>query len=147
MIRSAKLGDEKAIFDLICALALFEKAPDEVINTVENLRKDLFEEPICEAIVVEENDIIVGFALFYVSYSTWRGKCLYLEDIYVLPEFRQQRFGQQLFDEVVSIAKKWKVKRMDWQVLDWNEGAINFYKKNEAHLDAEWINGRFFFND
>ncbi|MNU43753.1 Protease synthase and sporulation negative regulatory protein PAI 1 [compost metagenome] len=145
-IRNARLGDEEAIHSLICELALYEKAPDEVSNTVDQLRIDLFEDPVCEALVVEnEVQEVVGFALFYQSYSTWKGRCLYLEDFYVKPEFRRGGIGSVLFTKVVNIAKERGVKRMDWQVLDWNEPALAFYKKHDAILDGEWVNGRFFF--
>lgn len=145
IIRSAQKGDEQAIMELIRGLALYEKAPEEVVNTAEDLAVHLFEEQICNALVAEKDDFVVGFALFYTNYSTWKGKCLYLEDFYVLPEFRGSGIGSQLFDEVVKIAKDRGVKRMDWQVLDWNEPALNFYRKKQAVLDPEWINGRFFF--
>lgn len=145
MIRPAKQGDEHAIMSLIQALANYEKAPDEVVNTAENLGLHLFEEKICDALVVEKDEQIIGFALFYTNYSTWKGKCLYLEDFFILPEHRQGGIGSQLFDRVVEIAKKRGVKRMDWQVLDWNEPALNFYKKKNAVLDPEWVNGRLFF--
>lgn len=145
-IRTAVEGDEKAIYQLICDLAEYERAPNEVTNTSEALRVHLFDEKICEAIVIEYEDKIVGFALYYTSYSTWKGKCLYLEDFYVLPEMRGSGFGSKLFDEVVAIAKERDVKRMDWQVLDWNEPALEFYKKKNALLDGEWINGRLFFS-
>jgi GNAT superfamily N-acetyltransferase len=146
MIRPAKKGDEHAIMELIHGLALYEKAPEQVVNTAEDLGVHLFEEKICEAIVAEKDNQIVGFALYYTNYSTWKGKCLYLEDFYVLPELRGEGFGSILFDEVVSIARNRGVKRMDWQVLEWNEPAINFYKKKAAILDPEWINGRMFFD-
>ena len=144
-IRHAIVGDEAAIMELIRALALFEKAPHEVINTPENLKKHLFEEQICDAIVAEVANQIVGFALYYTSYSTWKGKCLYLEDLFVIPEYRKQGIGSELFDMVVQIAKEKQVKRMDWQVLDWNKPAIDFYRNKSAILDEEWINGRLFF--
>lgn len=144
-IRFAKLGDEKAIHELIVGLAIFEKAETEVINTPENLAKDLFEEKICHAFVAEIDTEIVGFALWYTSYSTWKGQCLYLEDFYVHPEYRDQKIGSKLFDKVVELAKSSGVKRMDWQVLDWNENAIEFYKRKNATLDGEWVNGRLFF--
>jgi GNAT superfamily N-acetyltransferase len=146
IIRAAKIGDEYGVFELIQALALYEKAPEQVTNTAENLKYDLFVNPICEAIVSEIDGKIVGFALWYTSYSTWKGRCLYLEDFYVLPEFRSQKIGSKLFDEVVKIAKEKGVKRMDWQVLEWNELALDFYKQKNALLDSEWINGRLFFN-
>lgn len=145
-IREAKLGDELGIFKLIQALALYEKAPEQVSNTSKNLANDLFVEKICSALVAEKNQEIVGFALWYTSYSTWKGKCLYLEDFFVLPEFRNFKIGSKLFDEVVKIAKKSGVKRMDWQVLEWNQLALDFYEKKNAVLDSEWINGRLFFD-
>lgn len=145
-IREAKLGDEKSIFDLIYALAVYEKAPEQVTNSAEQLRIDLFEDNVCSALVAEENGVIIGFSLYYISYSTWKGRCLYLEDFFVLPDKRREGIGQMLFDQTVSVAVKLGVKRMDWQVLDWNQTALNFYKKNNATLDREWINGRLFFD-
>ena len=144
-VRASKPGDEQSIYDLVKALAVYEKAPDEVINTPEQIAKDLFENEICYAYVAEDNNLIIGFALYYVSYSTWKGKSLYLEDLFVLPEFRKEGVGGLLFDEVVATAKRWNVKRMDWQILDWNEPALSFYKKKNAHLDSGWVNGRLFF--
>lgn len=144
-IRVAIHGDEQAIFELISELALYEKAPDQITNTAEQLAIDLFVDNICDAIVATYDDVIVGFALYYFSYSTWKGRCLYLEDFYVKESMRKLGIGQLLFDEVVSIAKTSKVKRMDWQVLEWNEPALKFYSKNDAILDGEWINGRIFF--
>ncbi len=144
-IRLAKKGDEQAIHKLIVGLAIFEKAESEVINTPENLAKDLFDEKICSAYVAEKDGKIVGFTLWYTSYSTWKGQCLYLEDFYVHPDYRGQRIGSLLFDKVVELAKTSGVKRMDWQVLDWNENAIEFYKRKNAVLDEEWLNGRLFF--
>lgn len=145
-IRVAKSGDEVAILGLIKELALYEKAPEQVTNTVEQLRIDLFEDKICSAIVAEENHEIIGFALYYISYSTWKGRCLYLEDFYVQEHKRQLGLGTLLFEEIVEIAKRLNVKRMDWQVLEWNQPAISFYEKHKAILDPEWINGRFFFD-
>ncbi len=146
LIREAKRGDEHAIMSLIHALAEYEKAPLEVVNTPEDLAIHLFDERICDALVVEtSSQLIVGFALYYTNYSTWKGKCLYLEDFYIQPEFRLKGIGSELFDRVVEVAKERKVKRMDWQVLEWNQPALEFYKKKKATLDPEWINGRLFF--
>lgn len=145
-IRPAERKDVAAIFDLIKELALYEKAPEQVTNTAFQLEIDLFDDKICHAIVAEEKNEIVGFALYYISYSTWKGRCLYLEDFYVKESNRQQGIGGILFEEIVSIAKTLQVKRMDWQVLEWNEPAIQFYKKNDAILDPEWLNGRLFFS-
>lgn len=144
-IRGAQKGDEMAIMQLIKALALYEKAPEQVSNTAEELGNHLFEERICDALVVEIDERIVGFALFYTNYSTWKGKCLYLEDFFVLSEFRRDGIGSKLFDAVVQVAHERGVRRMDWQVLEWNEPALNFYRKQNAVLDSEWINGRLFF--
>jgi GNAT superfamily N-acetyltransferase len=146
LIRQAKPGDETEIFNLIYALAVYEKAPEQVTNTPQQLARDLFEDKICSAIVAEEVNQIVGFSLYYISYSTWKGKCLYLEDFFVIPEMRKTGIGEQLFQKTVEIAKEMGVKRMDWQVLEWNEPALNFYRKQKAILDPEWINGRLFFD-
>ncbi len=146
MIRAAAVQDVPAIFSLIQELASYERAPEQVINTPEQLQIDLFEDKICTAIVAtNSSDEVIGFALYYISYSTWKGRCLYLEDFYVQEAERKQGHGQALFDEIVQIAKQMGVKRMDWQVLDWNHTALNFYRRNHATLDPEWINGRLFF--
>ena len=146
MIRTATRQDVTAIFQLIEELASFERAPEQVVNTPAQLEIDLFDDQICSAIVATNPDnTVVGFALYYISYSTWKGRCLYLEDFYVQESDRKQGYGQALFDEVVRTAKQMGVKRMDWQVLDWNHTALNFYRRNLATLDPEWINGRLFF--
>ena len=145
-IRAAKLGDEQAIFALIQELALYEKAPEQVNNTAEQLRIDLFQSFLCEAIVAENDKEIIGFALFYTAYSTWKGKILYLEDFYVKENHRNKGIGNMLFEKVVEIAKDKKVKRMDWQVLEWNALALRFYEKKEAELSSEWVNGRLYFD-
>ena len=145
-IREATRLDVKEILGLIQELADFEKAPNQVENTVEDLESDLFDSKCCEAIVCEMDNEIVAFALYYTSYSTWKGKCIYLEDLYVQPSYRKHGIGQILFDRVVEVAKRSKHRRMDWQVLDWNAPAIAFYEKNNAVLDSQWVNGRLFFN-
>lgn len=144
-IRKAKRGDEVQIMELIHGLAAFENEPDEVDNTAELLGKDLFDDQVCEAFVAEEGEQIIGFGLFYTSYSTWKGPCLYLEDLYVRESHRRLGVGGLLFDRLVETAKERNFARMDWQVLDWNEPAIDFYKKKGARLDVEWLNGRLFF--
>ncbi len=144
--RNAQKGDEEGIYALVRELAVYEKAPDSVINTPDALRRDMFEDRVCEAFVAVEENEIVGFALFYTSYSTWRGKCIYLEDLYVKPEFRGQKIGYELFKLVREEAVKRNYKRMDWQVLDWNEPAIKFYRQLGAELDGEWLNGRLYFD-
>lgn len=144
-IRKTKKGDETALLTLIQELAEYEKEPEAVINTAEQLAKDLFKDQICAGLVAELNGKTVGMAIYYTSYSTWKGRCLYLEDLYVQPEFRGTGIGKALFLKVKSIAQERGVKRMDWQVLDWNTPAIDFYKSLNAELDDTWINGRFHF--
>jgi GNAT superfamily N-acetyltransferase len=145
IIRDAKPGDEQQIMELIQALADYEKAPNEVVNTADALYVHLFEEECCEAVVAMEAENMLGFALFFTNYSTWKGKCIYLEDLFIRPEQRKRGIGERLFTRVVDIAKERGVRRMDWQVLEWNEPALAFYKKQGATLDPEWINGRLFF--
>lgn len=146
MLRPAQLDDVAAIHGLIQELATFEREPDAVSNTINELAHALFVEKHCHAFVWDDAQHgVIGFALYYFGYSTWKGKTVYLEDLYVKPEFRQQKIGKKLFDAVMEVAKKEKVRRMDWQVLDWNTPAIKFYMKKGATLDAEWINGRLFF--
>ncbi len=147
MIRAIIPSDVSAVLDLIQGLANYEKEPDAVSNTVEKLHDDLFVHNYCDAFVAEKEGQIIGFALFYTSYSTWKGPCVYLEDLFVLPEERGTGAGSSLFDRVVQEAKKRGVARMDWQILDWNTPAIEFYKRKNAILDDEWLNGRLFFED
>lgn len=145
-IRKGTIEDLPAALTLIKELAIYEKAPNEVENTVEEMIKDGFSEnPIYYLLVAEENKTIHGIAIYYYKYSTWKGKCLFLEDIVVTESERGKGMGAKLFEEVIRIAKEQKVRRMEWQVLDWNEPAINFYKKYSANLDPEWINGKLVF--
>ena len=145
--RIAQAGDEESIHRLIVELAVFEREPRAVIVPPSSLYNHLFVEKVCFAIVAEDvqTNVIIGFALYYFSYSTWKGKCLYLEDIYVQEIHRKLGIGQVLFDLVVGIAKENKVARMDWQVLNWNLPAIEFYKKNKTELSDQWLNGRLYF--
>lgn len=146
MLRQAIPDDTKAILELIKELAIYEKEPDAVLNTEEELHRDLFIDKRCFALVWDdEKSGVVGFALYYFGYSTWKGKTIYLEDLYVKPEYREQKIGGKLFEAVIEVAKAHQVRRMDWQVLAWNTPAIEFYKKYNALLDPEWLNGRFHF--
>ena len=113
LIRKASLGDEKDILLLIKELAVYEKEPDAVEITTEELRSHLFIEQICEAIVAVDNEIVIGFALYYTSYSTWKGKCLYLEDLYIKAELRRSGVGKKLFQRVAEVAQLKKVRRME----------------------------------
>ncbi len=137
-IRPAVEKDFKAILDMIKELALFEKAPEKVNNTVGQMKeeKDYFQAWVAE----KEDGEIVGMALFYYVYYTWVGKSMYLDDLYVKKEYRGHKIGSRLLDKVLQIAKDNNCKRVRWQVLDWNKPAIDFYKKLGANLDGEWIN-------
>ncbi|MDX2304042.1 MAG: GNAT family N-acetyltransferase [Microscillaceae bacterium] len=140
-IREGQPADIPAVMGLIHELAHYERAAHEVINTPEQLLEDGFgKQPLYGFYVAEFQEIIAGMALFYYRYSTWKGKVLYLEDLYVKPEFRQQKIGTLLLKALAQRAGQEKCQRMSWQVLNWNEPAINFYKKLGAHLDDEWIN-------
>ncbi|MFA5574471.1 MAG: GNAT family N-acetyltransferase [Brumimicrobium sp.] len=145
-IRRAKPGDEVQIINLIKELAEYENALNEVVNTPEQLAIDLFEDKICSCFVYENNLEIIGIAIYYISYSTWKGRSLYLEDMYIKEEFRRNGIGGLMFDVLVEEAKAIGAKRLDWQVLDWNNPAIDFYKKIGAELSQEWISGRLRFD-
>jgi len=145
MIRPAEPKDVSSILVLIKGLAEYEKDLAAVINTEEKLHNDLFVCKLCEAFVAVEDSGVIGFALFFTAYSTWKGPVIYLEDLFVLPEHRNTGAGSQLFDAVVQVAKDRKVARMDWQILEWNQPAIDFYKRKGATIDPEWLNGRLFF--
>jgi GNAT superfamily N-acetyltransferase len=140
-IRKGTKTDLTAVLNLVKELAIYEKAPNEVTVTLSDMERDGFgENPIFSFFVAETDGKIVGIALYYIKYSTWKGKCVFLEDIIVTEAYRQYGIGKKLFDEVVKVAKAMHVKRLEWQVLEWNEPAIKFYKKLNAHFDEEWIN-------
>ncbi|MFM9945091.1 MAG: N-acetyltransferase family protein [Bacteroidia bacterium] len=141
-IRPAIESDTEKIMALVNELAIFEKAADEVINTADQLKIDGFgNHPLFKSIVADADHGILGFALYYYRYSTWKGKVLYLEDFYVKEAFRNFGIGKQLFDEIIKTAKNDKCQRISWQVLDWNEPAIKFYEKYNSQFDKEWWNG------
>ncbi len=141
-IRNTEKSDLPRLLELINELALFEKAPQEVINTVEMMKKDGFgDQKIFDSFVAELDGQIIGAAITYYRYSTWKGKCLYLEDLIVSESYRGLGAGKLLFEHCIQFGKSTNCRRMVWQVLDWNEPALHFYKKYGAHLDSEWING------
>ena len=140
-IRKGVKADLPQVLNLIKELAIYERAPLEVTVTVEEMEQDGFSNnPIFKFFVAETDNKIVGISLYYIKYSTWKGKCVFLEDIIVTEQLRKHGIGKKLFDEVVKVAKETKVKRLEWQVLDWNEPAIKFYEKLNSHFDSEWIN-------
>jgi len=141
IIRKGEKADLPQVLNLIKELAVYEKAPNEVTVTLNELEEDGFgESPIFNFFVAELEQKIIGIALYYTKYSTWKGKCIFLEDIIVTEQYRKHGIGKKLFNKVVLVAQQQKVKRLEWQVLEWNEPAINFYKKLNSHFDKEWIN-------
>ncbi|MFT6723023.1 MAG: ribosomal protein S18 acetylase RimI-like enzyme [Flavobacteriaceae bacterium] len=139
-IREAKSEDMEGVWSLIQELAEFEKVPDAVEVTVEDLRRDGFQNPSLFNCYVAENDRqqIVGIALFYPRYSTWKGPVIHLEDLVVSEEYRGLGIGNDLLKKVVAFARDSKVKRVSWEVLDWNEPAIAFYESKGAHIMRDW---------
>jgi GNAT superfamily N-acetyltransferase len=142
-IRTGTREDLPQVLALIKELAEYERAPQEVDNTVERMEQDGFgPEKVFDFLVAEQEGKILGLALYYWSYSTWKGKCMFLEDLVVTQPYRRYGIGRMLFDRLIQIAKEKDVRRLSWQVLEWNEPAIEFYKGLGAQLDPEWINGR-----
>lgn len=141
LIRRAVKQDCVRLLELIQELANYEKAPHEVTVTLAHFEESGFgENPVWWAFVAEVQGVVVGMALYYVRYSTWKGQRMYLEDILVTESMRGKKIGSLLFDALIQEAKEKKFKGMNWQVLDWNEPAINFYKKYNASFDPEWVN-------
>jgi GNAT superfamily N-acetyltransferase len=140
-IRVARREDCTQLLELIHELALFEKAPEEVTVTLGEFEEAGFgENSVWKAFVAEEGGTIHGFGLYYVRYSTWKGCRLYLEDLLITEKFRGKGLGKLLFDTLINEAVEKGYNGMTWQVLDWNEPAINFYKKYNSHIDAGWLN-------
>jgi len=142
MIRQATKEDLPGIWELIRELAIYENAPHEFVISLEQLTNDFADNQFF-AFVAEKNAAIVGMALGYNMYSTWKGLSLYLEDIVVREAYRRAGIGSQLFEAVSRYAKESNAGKMVWQVLDWNTPAIEFYKKYNANFDEEWLTCRF----
>ena len=143
IIRRAVKEDCPRLLELVHELAVYEKAPNEVTVTLEHFIESGFgKNPVWWTFVAEENGIIQGFALYYIRYSTWKGQAMYLEDILVTEAARGKGIGRLLMDRLIVEAKEKNLSAIVWQVLEWNEPAINFYKKYNADFDAEWVNCR-----
>jgi GNAT superfamily N-acetyltransferase len=159
IIRRATAEDCPAMLELIKELAVFEKAPDEVtVDPIHFEQSGFGPNPVWWAYVVEEVEAstsstsstastastpstpLIAFALYYIRYSTWKGQVMYLEDILVTESMRGKGVGTMLMDRLIEEAKEKGFSRLSWQVLDWNEPAINFYKKYGASFDGEWVN-------
>ncbi len=139
LIREARRSDANQILDLIKELADFEKELHEVEVTTEDLQHDGFDSnPAFKCFVAENNKNITGIAIVYKRYSTWKGRSLHLEDLIVSEKYRGNRIGTLLLDQVVKYGKSLGVKRISWEVLDWNEPAITFYEKKGAKVLRDW---------
>ena len=140
-IRIGTQEDLPQVYALIQELAEYERASQEVTNTLAAMQEDGFgEKPVFEFLVAEVAGNVVGIALYYLAYSTWKGKMLFLEDLIITEAYRRYGLGKKLFDAFARRAQELGAKRLKWQVLEWNEPAIAFYKKLNCNLDGEWIN-------
>lgn len=139
IIRKGTVDDIPKALDLVIELAIYEKAPNEVEVSVEEMTKN-FEEKVFDFFVAEYENEIVGIALYYYKYSTWKGRCIYLDDIIVTEKHRNKGIGMQLMKAVIDLAKQERVRKLEWQVLKWNTPAIEFYKKLNTVFDDEWLN-------
>lgn len=141
MIRKGLIEDIPSALVLIKELADFERAPAEVEVTENEMERWGFgDEKIFDFIVCEVQGSVIGMALYYYKYSTWKGRCIFLEDIIVTASERKKGYGKLLFEEILRVAKQEKVRRLEWQVLEWNAEAIGFYNKYRSKFDGEWIN-------
>lgn len=141
--RPATIEDIPAIHGLVCELAAYENAPEEVYTTPEEYARD-FEAGRFESIVAEVDGTVGGMVLFYHAYSTWKGNMLYLEDFVVTESARRYGIGQVLFDAFLEEGRRRACRLVKWQVLDWNEPALRFYAKNNAIIEKDWWNGKIF---
>jgi GNAT superfamily N-acetyltransferase len=138
-IRKGQKEDMNGVLALIQELATFENEPDAVLITVDDLVNDGFgEKPLFEVFVAEVEDEIVGIALYYYRYSTWKGKTIHLEDLVVKDTMRGTGLGYALYSEIIKQGQKDKVRRIEWNVLDWNTPAVEFYKKSGAKILEDW---------
>jgi len=140
-IREAQKKDCSRLLELVLQLADYERAPQEVTVSLQEFEDAGFgTKPVWKAFVAEVEGTIEGFALYYIRYSTWKGSRLFLEDFYVTEHMRGKGIGKILFERIIVEAKEKGFNGMNWQVLDWNEPAINFYNKYDSAFDAGWLN-------
>lgn len=143
-IRQARPEDATAIYDMIYELAVYEKAPQEVVTTPDEIRETLFGAGSkTEALIAESEGHVVGYAVFFTSYSTWLGRNgIYMEDLYVSPDYRGQGAGIALLKNIARCAVQRQCGRLEWSVLDWNQPAIDFYLSIGALPQSEWVRYR-----
>lgn len=145
-IRKAEKRDIPAIHALVRELAVYEKAEEQFVASIEEYERD-FEAGVYRALVAESDGKVVGMALSYMAYSTWKGKMLFLEDFVINEAYRRYGIGQLLFDAFLEEARREGCRLVKWQVLDWNKPAIKFYEKNKAMIEKDWWNGKIFLRD
>jgi ribosomal protein S18 acetylase RimI-like enzyme len=139
-IRKGEIEDMSAVLELIKELATFEKEPNAVVVTVTDLERDGFgESPLFHTFIAEENNEIVGMALYYYRYSTWKGRTIHLEDLIVKEKMRGSGLGFELYSAVIAQGKFDQVRRVEWNVLNWNTAAIDFYEKTGAKVFKDWL--------
>ena len=143
LIREGLKEDLPKVLELISELADYEKALEEVTITLDDLENDGFgETSYYSFLVAEHNETIIGLSFYFIRYSTWKGKFLYLEDFIIKKEYRNRGIGSLLFEATIDVCKKQNLNGMIWQVLDWNTPAIEFYKKYNASISTDWFNGK-----
>ena len=143
-IREGVKEDLPSVLELIKELADYENSLEEVIISLEDLENDGFgDHPWYWFLIAEKDEEIIGLSFYWIRYSTWKGKFLFLEDFVIKEEYKRQGIGSKLFEETIKVCKKLNLNGMIWQVLDWNTPAINFYKKYNADISKNWLNGRF----
>ena len=142
-IRPATEADIPAIHALVCELAAYENEPEAVFTTPEEYLED-YRKGLFESHVAEMDGQVVGMVLYFMTYSSWKGKMLYLDDFVVNEPYRRYGVGQMLFDAFVEEGRRRGCRLVKWQVLDWNEPALRFYRKNEAIIETNWWNGKIF---
>ena len=142
-IRKGEKEDLPHILNLIKELASYEYAANQVDITLEELERDGFgEKPYYSFLVAEKNTQIIGMSFYFIRYSTWKGKFLFLEDFIVTKKYRRMGVGKALFDATIKICQKLNLNGMCWQILDWNNPAIEFYKKYKSEISSDWLNGK-----
>ncbi|HPF13590.1 MAG TPA: GNAT family N-acetyltransferase [Planctomycetota bacterium] len=141
-LRFAGPEDMSSVLELVRELAEYERAAEEVTVTVEQLVEDGFQQHLFRVILAESAGEVAGMALYYPRYSTWKGRTLHLEDLVVKQAYRRHGVGRQLFEAIIHEARRVGAKRLEWNVLDWNEPALRFYEQFDAELDRDWFLGR-----
>ncbi|MEY2760648.1 MAG: Diamine N-acetyltransferase [Bacteroidota bacterium] len=140
-IRRATKEDIGLVRDLVMELAIFERAPEEVTSSlVDYIQEGFSDNPLFTANLIYLNDELAGFSLWYYRFSTWKGRRFYLEDLYIKEAYRGKGLGKNLINEAIEEAKRMKCTGMMWQVLDWNQPAIDFYNSLGVKMDAGWLN-------